>query len=219
MKKAKKLLALLLAGVLAMGVLAGCSGGSAGPLTKENVTDYIIDYYKAGMGIRLTEDANLKNVAENVQNYVNGKIGDAGYKGMPTQQAFQHIVSDANVQIKKSWLGDLPQTEGYAYSVGYASTDESYKTDLFNQGKTAVTAMTLALYNERISSKEWKEMPEQLPTDGTICVISGKVNGQNCMIAVFKTPISGGGSSSASSEVRGDEGGASSSAASDATAF
>mgnify|MGYP002566770208 CR=1 FL=1 len=46
MKMAKKLVAVLLAGVLALSVLTACSG-SAGPLTKDNVTDYIIDYYKA----------------------------------------------------------------------------------------------------------------------------------------------------------------------------
>lgn len=46
MKMAKKLVAVLLAGVLALSVLTACSGG-AGPLTKDNVTDYIIDYYKA----------------------------------------------------------------------------------------------------------------------------------------------------------------------------
>lgn len=45
MKMAKKLAAVLLAGVLALSVLTACSG-SAGPLTKDNVTDYIIDYYK-----------------------------------------------------------------------------------------------------------------------------------------------------------------------------
>ena len=38
MKMAKKLVAVLLAGVLALSVLTACSG-SAGPLTKDNVTD------------------------------------------------------------------------------------------------------------------------------------------------------------------------------------
>lgn len=198
MKKAKKLLALLLAGVLAMGILAGCSGGSAGPLTKENVTDYIIDYYKAGQGIQLTEDANLKSVADNVLAYVNGKIGGEKYKGMPTQQAFWSIVNNADDKTKESWLGDLPQTEGYQYEVGYASTDESYKTDLFNQGKTAVTAFGLIEYRAEISSKEWTAMPNSFPTTGALYVINGNVNGQNCMIAVFRTPVTrynGGGSS------------------------
>ena len=48
MKMAKKLVAVLLAGVLALSVLTACSG-SAGPLTEDTVTDYILDLHGGGL--------------------------------------------------------------------------------------------------------------------------------------------------------------------------
>ena len=73
MKMAKKLAAVLLAGVLALSVLTACSG-SAGPLTKDNVTDYIIDYYKTN-GYQAEEEQSMESAAQAVLAYVNSQIG------------------------------------------------------------------------------------------------------------------------------------------------
>ena len=79
MKMAKKLAAVLLAGVLALSALTACSG-SAGPLTKDNVTDYIIDYYKTN-GYQAEEEQSMESAAQAVLAYVNSQIGKSEYNG------------------------------------------------------------------------------------------------------------------------------------------
>ena len=86
MKMAKKLAAVLLAGVLALSVLTACSG-SAGPLTKDNVTDYIIDYYKTN-GYQAEEEQSMESAAQAVLAYVNSQIGKSEYNGMALREAF-----------------------------------------------------------------------------------------------------------------------------------
>lgn len=93
MKMAKKLVAVLLAGVLALSVLTACSG-SAGPLTKDNVTDYIIDYYKAN-GYQAEEEQSMESAAQAVLAYVNSQIGKSKYNGMALREAFSAIIENA----------------------------------------------------------------------------------------------------------------------------
>lgn len=90
MKMAKKLVAVLLAGVLALSVLTACSG-SAGPLTKDTVTDYILDLYTAA-GYQATEERSMETAAQAVLAYVNSQIGKSEYNGMALREAFSAIM-------------------------------------------------------------------------------------------------------------------------------
>lgn len=93
MKMAKKLVAVLLAGVLALSVLTACSG-SAGPLTKDTVTDYILDLYTAA-GYQATEERSMETAAQAVLAYVNSQIGKSEYNGMALREAFSAIIENA----------------------------------------------------------------------------------------------------------------------------
>lgn len=186
MKMAKKLAAVLLAGVLALSALTACSG-SAGPLTKDTVTDYIIDLYKAS-GYQATEEQSMENAAQAVLAYVNSKIGSNEYDGMALREAFWDIIDDANEETRKGWMSSVTLKDGYSYSVSCASLEETYRTDLFNQGKTALVAGVLASDEAKsqiccyVRAKE----PEKWPNDDGVCVIEGTINGKKCMVAMFR---------------------------------
>lgn len=186
MKMAKKLAAVLLAGVLALSVLTACSG-SAGPLTKDTVTDYIIDLWKVS-GYQATEEQSMENAAQAVLAYVNSKIGSNEYDGMALRDAFGTIIENANEETREEWMSSVTLKEGYTYSVSCASTEETYRTDLFNQGKTAVTAAALMSGQCYIYNYYWEKAPEKWPNDIGVCVIEGTINGKKCMVGMFRIP-------------------------------
>lgn len=188
MKMAKKLVAVLLAGVLALSVLAACSG-SAGPLTKDNVTDYIIDYYKAN-GYQAEEEKSMESAAQAVLAYVNSQIGKSEYNGMALREAFSAIIEGADEDTRKGWMSSVTPKEGYFYCVSCASVNETYRTDLFNQGKTALVAITLGIddYWSEICGWKWTQKPEKWPNDIGVCVIEGTINGKKCMVGIFRAP-------------------------------
>ena len=167
MKMAKKLVAVLLAGVLALSVLTACSG-SAGPLTKDNVTDYIIDYYKAN-GYQAEEEQSMESAAQAVLAYVNSQIGKSEYNGMALREAFSAIIENADENTRKGWVSSVTPKEGYFYCVSCASVNETYRTDLFNQGKTALIAAVLASDQCGIRSYIWEQAPERWPSDAGVC--------------------------------------------------
>lgn len=188
MKMAKKLVAVLLAGVLALSVLTACSGG-AGPLTKDTVTDYILDLYTAA-GYQATEERSMETAAQAVLTYVNSQIGESKYNGMALREAFLDIIDDANEETRKGWMSSVTLKDGYSYYVSCASLEETYRTDLFNQGKTALVAGVLASDEAKseicyyVRAKE----PEKWPNDVGVCVIEGTINGKKCMVAMFREP-------------------------------
>lgn len=186
MKMAKKLVAVLLAGVLALSVLTACSG-SAGPLTKDNVTDYIIDYYKAN-GYQAEEEQSMESAAQAVLAYVNSQIGKSEYNGMALREAFSAIIEDANEETRKGWMNSVTPKEGYNYCVNCASVNETYRTDLFNQGKTALIAAALASDDCEIFSYIWEQAPERWPSDAGVCVIEGDIGGKKCMVSMLRMP-------------------------------
>ena len=188
MKMAKKLVAVLLAGVLALSVLTACSGG-AGPLTKDNVTDYIIDYYKV-KGYQAEEEQSMESAAQAVLEYVNSKIGESKYNGMALQEAFSAIIEDADEETRKGWMNSVTLKEGYNYCVNCASVNETYRTDLFNQGKTALIAAALASEQDQceIFSYFWEQAPERWPSDAGVCVIEGAIGGKECMVSMLRMP-------------------------------
>ena len=188
MKMAKKLVAVPLAGVLALSVLTACSG-SAGPLTKDTVTDYILDIYTAA-GYQATEERSMETAAQAVLTYVNSQIGESKYNGMALREAFLDIIDDANEETRKGWMSSVTLKDGYSYYVSCASLEETYRTDLFNQGKTALVAGVLASDEAKseicyyVRAKE----PEKWPNDDGVCVIEGTINGKKCMVAMFREP-------------------------------
>lgn len=186
MKMAKKLVAVLLAGVLALSVLTACSGG-AGPLTKDNVTDYIIDYYKAA-GYQAEEEQSMGSAAKAVLAYVNSQIRKSEYNGMALREAFSAIIEDANEETRKGWMNSVTPKEGYNYCVNCASVNETYRTDLFNQGKTALIAAALASDDCEIFSYIWEQAPERWPSDAGVCVIEGDIGGKKCMVSMLRMP-------------------------------
>ena len=187
MKMAKKLVAVLLAGVLALSVLTACSG-SAGPLTKDNVTDYIIDYYKAN-GYQAEEER------------VHG-VGSTGCTGLCELSDWQElnitawrferhsrlIIENADEDTRKGWMSSVTLKEGYFYCVSCASVNETYRTDLFNQGKTALIAAVLASDQCGIRSYIWEQAPERWPSDAGVCVIEGVIGGKECMVSMLRIP-------------------------------
>lgn len=186
MKMAKKLVAVLLAGVLALSVLTACSGG-AGPLTEDNVTDYIIDYYKV-KGYQAEEEQSMKSAAQAVLTYVNNQIGKSEYNGMALREAFSAIIKDADEETRKGWMNSVTPKEGYNYCVNCASVNETYRTDLFNQGKTALIAAALASEECEIFSCFWEQAPERWPSDAGVCVIEGDIGGKKCMVSMLRMP-------------------------------
>ena len=183
MKMAKKLVAVLLAGVLALSVLTACSG-SAGPLTKDNVTDYIIDYYKAN-GYQAEEEQSMEPAAQAVLAYVNSQIGKSEYNGMALREAFSAIIENADENTRKGWMSSVTPKEGYFYCVSCASVN---RTDLFNQGKTALIAAVLASDQCGIRSYIWEQAPERWPSDAGVCVIEGVIGGKECMVSMLRIP-------------------------------
>ena len=186
MKMAKKLVAVLLAGVLALSVLTACSG-SAGPLTKDNVTDYIIDYYKAN-GYQAEEEQSMESAAQAVLAYVNSQIGKSEYNGMALREAFSAIIENADENTRQGWMSSVTPKEGYFYGVSCASVNETYRTDLFNQGKTALIAAVLASDQCGIRSYIWEQAPERWPSDAGVCVIEGVIGGKECMVSMLRIP-------------------------------
>lgn len=186
MKMAKKLVAVLLAGVLALSVLAACSGG-AGPLTEDNVTDYIIDYYKV-KGYQAEEEQSMESAAQAVLEYVKTQIGNSKYNGMALEEAFSAIIEDADEETRKGWMNSVTLKEGYNYCVNCASVNETYRTDLFNQGKTALIAAALASEECEIFSYIWEQAPERWPSDAGVCVIEGDIGGKKCMVSMLRVP-------------------------------
>ena len=186
MKMAKKLVAVLLAGVLTLSVLTACSG-SAGPLTKDNVTDYIIDYYKAN-GYQAEEEQSMESAAQAVLAYVNSQIGKSAYNGMALREAFSAIIEDADENTRKGWMSSVTPKEGYFYCVNCASVNETYRTDLFNQGKTALIAAVLSSDQCEIRSYIWEQAPERWPSDAGVCVLEGTIGGKECMVSMLRMP-------------------------------
>ena len=187
MKMAKKLVAVLLAGVLALSVLTACSG-SAGPLTKDNVTDYIIDYYKV-RGYQAEEEQSMESAAQAVLEYVKTQIGNSNkYNGMALEEAFSAIIENADENTRKGWMSSVTPKEGYFYCVSCASVNETYRTDLFNQGKTALIAAVLASDQCGIRSYIWEQAPERWPSDAGVCVIEGVIGGKECMVSMLRIP-------------------------------
>ena len=190
MKMAKKLAAVLLAGVLALSVLTACSG-SAGPLTKDNVTDYIIDYYKTN-GYQAEEEQSMESAAQAVLAYVNSQIGKSEYNGMALREAFSAIIEDADEDTRKGWTSSVTPKEGYFYYVNCASVNETYRTDLFNQGKTALIAAVLSSDQCEIRSYIWEQAPERWPSDAGVCVIEGVIGPRLCLFHFTLSPSAAG---------------------------
>lgn len=186
MKMAKKLVAVLLAGVLALSVLTACSGG-AGPLTKDTVTDYILDIYTAA-GYQATEERSMETAAQAVLVYVNTQIGKSEYNGMALREAFSAIIENADENTRKGWMSSVTPKEGYFYYVNCASVNETYRTDLFNQGKTALIAAVLSSNQCEIHSYIWEQAPERWPSDAGVCVIEGVIGGKECMVSMLRMP-------------------------------
>lgn len=186
MKMAKKLVAVLLAGVLALSVLTACSG-SAGPLTKDTVTDYILDIYTAA-GYQATEERSMETAAQAVLAYVNSQIGKSEYNGMALREAFSAIIENADENTRKGWMSSVTLKDGYSYYVSCASLEETYRTDLFNQGKTALIAAVLASDQCGIRSYIWEQAPERWPSDAGVCVIEGVIGGKECMVSMLRIP-------------------------------
>lgn len=87
-------------------------------------------------------------------------------------------------------MSSVTLKDGYSYGVSCASLEETYRTDLFNQGKTALVAGVLASDQAKsqicyyVRAKE----PEKWPNDVGVCVIEGTINGKKCMVAMFREP-------------------------------
>lgn len=186
MKLTKKILAFLMAGVLAVGILTACSG-SAGPLTKDNVVDYIIDYVNAS-GYQAEEEQSMATATQAVLDYVNSQIGKDKYNGMVPREAFEAIIDDTDVSKLQELMSSVTMKEGYMYAVSCALVDETYRTDLFNQGKTALVAAMLASDQCIVASWRWTNAPERWPNDVGVCVIEGVINGKKCMVSMLRMP-------------------------------
>ena len=181
MKMAKKLVAVLLAGVLALSVLTACSGG-AGPLTEETVMDYLLDMGKAS-GYRFKKDEVMTTAAKNVLTFIDGKASDSKYDGKTAAEIFKAVMTDKAAQKEISKLVPQPKEEGYTCTVSCAMV-ESYNTSWFQQGQTAVVAAGLLLNQRGLWYPE--EGTETAPAGELVGVAEGTIKGQQCMIAVFK---------------------------------
>lgn len=220
MKLTKKILAFLMAGVLAVGILTACSG-SAGPLTKDTVKDYIMDIGQA-TGYHFEEDKDLTNAAQQILTYVNEKASDSQYANMDVPKIFRSVVRK-NTQAMESIV---KAEDGYMYTASCVMI-ETYRTDWFNQGQTAVVAGGLLANQVGICDSNDSD------SEGTgdfVGLAEGTIKDQKCMVAVFKlrndntrdgsvdNSIGGSSSSSASSSASSEDTAASSAAASNATA-
>lgn len=180
MKMAKKLVAVLLAGVLALSVLTACSGG-AGPLTEETVMDYLLDMGKAA-GYRFKKDEVMTTAAKNVLKFIDDTASDNKYDGKTAAEVFKAVMTDKDAQKEISKLVPRPE-EGYVCTVSCAMV-ESYNTSWFQQGQTAVVAASLLLNQRGLWYPE--EGTETAPAGELVGVAEGTIKGQQCMIAVFK---------------------------------
>lgn len=189
MKMAKKLVAVLLAGVLALSVLTACSG-SAGPLSEETVMDYLLDMGKAA-GYRFKKDDVMTTAAKNVLTFIDGKASDSKYDGKTATEIFKAVMTDKAAQEGLSKLVPQPE-EGYICSVSCAMV-ESYSTSWFQQGQTAVVAASLLLNQRGVWYPEYGTAAA--PAGELVGIAEGTIKGQQCMIAVFKfdEEASGGG--------------------------
>lgn len=178
MKMAKKLVAVLLAGVLALSVLTACSGG-AGPLTEETVMDYLLDMGKAS-GYRFKKDDVMTTAAKDVLTFIDGKASDSKYDGKTAAEIFKAVMADKDAQKEISKLVPRPE-EGYVCTVSCAMV-ESYNTSWFQQGQTAVVAASLLLNQRGL----WYSGTTTAPAGELVGVAEGTIKGQQCMIAVFK---------------------------------
>lgn len=178
MKMAKKLVAVLLAGVLALSVLTACSGG-AGPLTEETVMDYLLDMGKAS-GYRFKKDEVMTTAAKNVLTFIDGKASDSKYDGKTAAEVFKAVMTDKDAQKEISKLVPRPE-EGYVCTVSCAMV-ESYNTSWFQQGQTAVVAAGLLLNQRGL----WYSGTTAAPAGELVGVAEGTIKDQKCMIAVFK---------------------------------
>lgn len=180
MKMAKKLVAVLLAGVLALSVLTACSGG-AGPLTEETVMDYLLDMGKAA-GYRFKKDEVMTTAAKNVLKFIDDTASDSKYDGKTAAEIFKAVMTDKAAQKEISKLVPQPE-EGYVCTVSCAMV-ESYNTSWFQQGQTAVVAAGLLLNQRGLWYSE--EGTETAPAGELVGVAEGTIKDQKCMIAVFK---------------------------------
>ena len=217
MKMAKKLLAVLLAGVLALSVLSACSGG-AGPLTKDNVSDYMQDMAKL-MGYNYTANQEMAAAAQNAMTYLSDTASTDSYKSMDAAKAIRKIVENDEGGIAKA----IGTNDEYYYFLSFAVVD-SYRTDLFNQGQTAIVAGTLMTGIQEISEgAQPVESEDEEDVSVWFGVAEGTINGKKCMVAVYKsdsdyvpgaggavsddhTPNNGNGESSSASNPSGAEG-------------
>lgn len=132
----------------------------------------------------------METAAQAVLLYVNTQIGKSEYNGMALREAFSAIIENADENTRKGWMSSVTLKDGYSYYVSCASLEETYRTDLFNQGKTALVAGVLASDEAKseicyyVRAKE----PEKWPNDDGVCVIEGTINGKKCMVAMFREP-------------------------------
>lgn len=178
MKMAKKLAAVLLAGVLALSVLTACSGG-AGPLTKDNVSDYMQDMAKL-MGYDYTTNSEMTAAAQNAMTYLTNQASADTYKSMDTAKAIRKIVEDDEGRIAAA----IGTNNEYYYFLSFAVVN-SYRTDLFNQGQTAIVAGTLMTGIQEISESA-QTVEDEEDISAWFGVAEGTINGKKCMVAVYK---------------------------------
>ena len=115
----------------------------------------------------------MESAAQAVLAYVNSQIGKSEYNGMALREAFSAIIEDADEDTRKGWMSSVTLKDGYFYCVSCTSTEETYRTDLFNQGKTALVATTLVMDESQseICGWKWTQKPEKWPNDIGVCVI------------------------------------------------
>mgnify|MGYP000628701483 CR=1 FL=1 len=92
----------------------------------------------------------METAAQAVLAYVNSQIGKSEYNGMALREAFSAIIENADENTRKEWMNGVTLKDGYSYYVSCASLEETYRTDLFNQGKTALVAGVLASDEARV---------------------------------------------------------------------
>ena len=130
----------------------------------------------------------METAAQAVLSYVNSQIGKSEYNGMALREAFSAIIENADENTRKGWMSSVTLKEGYFYCVSCASVNETYRTDLFNQGKTALIAAVLASDQCEIRSYIWEQAPERWPSDAGVCVIEGVIGGKECMVSMLRIP-------------------------------
>ena len=147
-----------------------------------------IDYYKAN-GYQAEEEKSMEPAAQAVLAYVNSQIGKSEYNGHWRFERHSRLLSRMRTKILgKGGCSSVTLKDGYSYYVSCASLEETYRTDLFNQGKTALVAGVLASDEAKseiccyVRAKE----PEKWPNDDGVCVIEGTINGKKCMVAMFR---------------------------------